>query len=127
MKQQKNICPYHSEFSNFTLWDFNNDQLTYYNAQIIGLIKSMKLCFVLYSSTIKENTKYLKLLSGFNVPFVIILTKIDDWTELEFIQEQEVAWKIIKYLNILNCEAYYKISVKQKYGDLNEIISKITQ
>lgn len=80
-----NITPYIAPHGRLCLYDYpgNNDEISYYSGDILSLAKSMDLSCVLFTSTIKTNLKYCRLLTSMKCSFVALLTQTDNpkWTE----------------------------------------------
>lgn len=91
------ITPYPGEHGTVCLWDFpgKNDVVSYYSTDVLSLAKAMSLSVLMYGATVKEVVKYLELLDSMRAPFVVVLSRMEEWSAEELEQEKQRALSIL--------------------------------
>ena len=90
----KDITPYIATYAPLCFYDYpgNDEEISYYSADILSLARSMDLACVLFTATIKSNIRYVRLLQALKIPFVTLLTQTDlpKWTneEIEKVKQE---------------------------------------
>ena len=117
----KDISPYPSPHGKLCFYDFpgSNEEISYYSGNVLSLAKEMDQSCVLFTSTIKTNIRYCKLLQALKRPFVALLTQTDliKWTKEEIVKVKQQTDNLLK-----ENECYkgcFAVSCEAK-GELND-------
>jgi len=92
------ITPYPVDHGGFVIWDLpgKNDAVSYYSADILGLVKCMSAAYCLFRATPNDCLDFVRLVSRMEVPFYAVLTMVDhpEWTDAEVIKCKAVTDKL---------------------------------
>lgn len=114
---------------NFILWDTPgcNDE-TNFNAESMSLWKSMKYRLIIIESTIKENSRMMKMFDQIDLNYDIIVNKFDLIDEDEKATFQTQIRKEAKTLGLTRLTSIFFLSAKYpaQFGDWIELVQYLT-
>lgn len=125
----QNITPYPGEHGTVCLWDFpgKNDVVSYYSTDVLSLAKAMSLSVLMYTATVKEVVKYIELLDNMHAPFVVVLSRMEDWSADELAAEKQKALSILgnRYTTF---RGWFAVSAKDRSkGDTEAFVRLIAR